>query len=143
MSDPQFEKYEELDHTADVGLRVRGATLEELCENAAAGMFSLIGEATFEPGELEKRRVDVGCAEPDECLFLWLRALLLAFALDGLFVVETKVESAEGRFFATIRGGRFDPRQHTFLTELKAVTRHGLRVVETPDGFEAEVIFDV
>ena len=31
-----------MDHTADVGIRAYGASLEELFENAAAGMFSLI-----------------------------------------------------------------------------------------------------
>lgn len=34
--------YEQIDISGDVGLRIRGSTLEELFANAAEGMFELI-----------------------------------------------------------------------------------------------------
>jgi SHS2 domain-containing protein len=135
--------FEELEHTADVGLRVRGATFAELCENAARGMLALIGEAAFAADEISARRIEVACGERAECLYEWLRAVLLAFAVDGFFATRIRVEAGKGRLIGDLEGGCFDVERHVFFTELKAVTRHGLRVEETRDGFEAEVIFDV
>lgn len=143
VSTAGFQRFEELEHTADTGLRVRGRTFVELCENAALGTYALIGEATFPAAELASRTIDVACATPEEGLFEWLRAILVAFAVDGFFAVAVRVTVAEGRLRGTLDGGRFDVRRHVFFTELKAVTRHELAVRETRDGFEAQVIFDV
>jgi SHS2 domain-containing protein len=137
------EPFEELEHTADTGLRVRGRTFAELCENAALGAYALIGHATFPKDELASRVIEVPCASREDGLYEWLRAVLLAFAIDGFFAVAARVVVVERRLCGTLQGGRFDPERHVFFTELKAVTRHGLVVRETRDGFEAEVIFDV
>jgi len=137
-------KFEEIEHTADVGLRVRGDTFEELLANAAEGMFSLIGRATFDAGEMDERRIDLDVVSREEALYEWLRALLLELELRGFFATEFSLTSSAGRIAAVVRGGRFDPARHEFFTEIKAVTRHGLRVAERQGaGFEAEVIFDV
>ena len=37
-------RYEEIEHTADVGIRAYGRDLDELFVNAAEGMFSLIAD---------------------------------------------------------------------------------------------------
>ena len=135
--------FEELEHTADVGLRIRGRTFAELCANAALGTYSLIGVASFPPGERRSRVIEVGCASPEEGLYDWLRAIVVAFAIDAFFAVEARVEVAEGRIRGVLKGGSFDVAEHEFFTEIKAVTRHGLVVRRGRDGFEAEVIFDV
>lgn len=137
-------KFEELEHTGDAGLRVYGDTFEELLTNAAEGMFSLIGRADFAPGEIEERRIEVDFSTAEDALYEWLRALLLEFELRGFFPARIRLRSTPGRLAAVVAGGRFDPGRHEFFTEVKAVTRHGLRVSERPaGGFEAEVIFDV
>jgi SHS2 domain-containing protein len=138
------DKFEEIDHTADLGLRIYGRDLAALLVNAAEGMFSLIGEAQFAQGQLETRTIVIEFADRDECLYLWLRALLAEFNKDGFFPVHAEVELRSERLSASVRGGRFDLSRHVFFTELKAVTQHAL-VVRDADGgrLEAEVIFDV
>jgi len=137
-------KFEELDHTADVGLRIYGHDLAALLTHAAEGMFSLIGEAKFADGEMETRTIVVEFASREECLYLWLRALLAEFNKDGFFPVHTEVDLLPGRLSASVNGGRFDLSRHEFFTELKAVTQHGLLVRDADGGIlEAEVIFDV
>ena len=137
-------KFEELDHTADLGLRIYGGDLAALLAHAAEGMFSLIGQASFADGETETRTIAVEFADREECLYLWLRALLAEFNKDGFFPVRTELELQPGRLTASVRGGRFDPSRHEFFTELKAVTQHGLIVHDADGGrLEAEVIFDV
>ena len=39
---PEHPSYEEFEHPADVGLRVRGRSLRELFENAGRGMAELM-----------------------------------------------------------------------------------------------------
>jgi SHS2 domain-containing protein len=136
-------KFEELDHTADVGLKIYGATFAELLANAAEGMFSLIGHAEFREEETKTRVFDIDGTGPEERLHGWLRAVLGEFNRDGFFPVETTVGSTRDGLRATVRGGKFDLGRHELFSELKGVTHHGLRVAEIPDGFEAEVIFDV
>jgi len=137
-------KFEELDHTADVGLKIYGATFTELLANAAEGMFSLIGRATFAAEETVIRVFDIDGLHPEERLHRWLRALLAEFNRDGFFPIEItlRATSAEG-LRASARGGTFDLGRHELFSELKGVTHHGLRVSETAAGCEAEVIFDV
>src|SRR3989441_12835357 len=73
-------RYEEIEHTADVGIRAYGSTLSELFANAAEGMFSLI--ADLDPvkavGEIEGRLV----AED-------IPTLLLRWRTDVLYIHET------------------------------------------------------
>jgi SHS2 domain-containing protein len=137
-------KYEEIEHTGDVGLRVYGDTFDELLTNASEGMFSLIGRATFRPEEIEERRIELKFDTREDALYEWLRALLLELELHGFFPAAISLTSSRGRLAARVEGGRFDLARHEFFTEVKAVTRHGLRVSErSGGGFEAQVIFDV
>jgi SHS2 domain-containing protein len=138
------KRFEELEHTADAGLRVFGDDLGEILVHAAQGMFSLIGRASFAEQDLAERRWEIDYATADEALLRWLQALLLEFDLRGFFPVMTSVEAKPGRFAAVARGGTFDPTRHELRSELKAVTRHGLCVRRVPrGGLEAEVIFDL
>jgi SHS2 domain-containing protein len=137
-------KFEELEHTADAGLRVFGSDLREILENAAEGMFSLIGSVSFAERDLAEHRLEVTFATAEEALLQWLQALLLEFDRHGFFPVKVSMDLRPGRLTASLRGVVFDPRRHELRSELKAVTQHGLRVTRAPEGgLEAEVIFDV
>lgn len=153
-----MKKFEDLEHTADLGLRVFGNNLAELLANAAEGMFSLIGRAQFEQSDLRQLKIQIsgarsdaseqsqGAAAPpsyDKLLYDWLRRLLQEFNLNSFFPVTFDVRLTSAGCSATIRGGSFDPAIHTFYTEIKAVTLHALRVDRIDSQWVAEVIFDV
>jgi len=141
MTSPKFA---ELDHTADAGLRVFGSDLRELLENAAEGMFSLIGSVSGEECDLAEHGLEVTFTTAEEALLRWLQALLLELDRYGFFPVKISMDLRPGRLIASLRGVAFDPRRHELRSELKAVTRLGLRVTRMPEGgLEAEVIFDV
>ncbi len=138
------EKFEEIEHTGDAGLRVFGKDLGEILVHAAEGMFSLVGCVSFEEGNLVERRLEISYTTPEEALQRWLQALLLEFDLRAFFPVTTSVEVQPGRITAVLRGATFDPARHELRSELKAVTQHRLRVsCAEGGGLEAEVIFDV
>src|SRR5262245_48036974 len=138
-------KFEVIEHTADVGLRIEAVTLHELFQEAARGAFALIVE---NPAAIQSRRsvaIELE-AEDVEGLFVdWLRELIYLFETDRLLLCEFDIQLADGnrRLRAQCRGESADWSRHLPDNELKAVTYHGLRIAETPGGWEAEVIFDI
>ena len=153
---PEVKKFEELEHTADVGLRIFGASLPDLFANAAEGMFSLIGDASFPPHELRPLTFQIpaeedtsdqavvrGAPSSETLLCQWLQRLLREFNIRSFYPVKFQVEVGAAGCAAVVHGGIFDPSIHTFHTEIKGVTFHGLRVDKIGSGWQAEVIFDV
>jgi SHS2 domain-containing protein len=135
--------FEVIDHTADVGIVARGATLAEAFANAATGMFSLMVELE-EVAEREERRISVEAADLEGLLIAWLSELLFILDVEELVFSRFEVDRIsatrlEGRAF----GERLDRQRHPRGTAVKAVTRHMLRVGEADYGYEARVIFDI
>ncbi len=133
-------RYEELDHTADVGIRAYGATLEELFGNAAAGMFSIIAdpEKVKPVGEVEVR---VEGEDLEELMVNWLQELLYLHETQRLLLCAFDVALEGLTLRASARGERIDKHRHELRTVVKAVTYHNIKV--DPEKGVAEVIFDI
>jgi SHS2 domain-containing protein len=133
----------EIEHTADLGFEVEAPSPALLFERAGLAMAALMVELdTVEPRERVALAVEAEGRE--ELLHDWLQALLVRFGRDGFVPCELDVDVADARRAAgTAAGERFDRRRHRLLTELKAVTWHGLAVREHDRGWWARVIFDV
>ena len=137
--------FEVFEHTADVGLRVDARSLDELFVEAARGLFALTVE---NPEAIEPRQPVMFELESEslEGLFVdWLRELIFRFETEHLLLCEFQVQVFDGnrRLRAECRGEPADWSRHLPDNELKAVTYHGLRVEQTPSGWEAEVILDI
>lgn len=137
------KKYEFINHTADVGIKIWGESLESLFANAAYSMFDIIGELNKVEVK-ESLAVRIEGKRTDELLVDWLRNLLYKFNGEGYLLREFNIEkiSKEG-LRAKVRGEKLDLSRHTLKTEIKAVTYHGLETKKTGQGWEAQVIFDV
>lgn len=135
--------WEELEHTADVSLRIEADDLADLYATGARGMFALIGAASFAPAELRTIELEVRGESPHERFRDVLRRLLAEFSRTGFFAAEIRVRDDGKATHVVVEGGRFDPARHEFRTEIKGVTWHGLRVEHRDGGWRAEVVFDV
>lgn len=133
-------RYEVLEHTADVGLKAYGGSLEEIFASAARGMFALMTDiATVRPtGEVQ---VAVTAPDRESLLVDWLTELLFVHERDGVFLAEFEVAIENHRLEATVRGEEIDPDRHPLDTEIKAVTYHMIEV--NPEAGYAVVIFDI
>ena len=144
----------EVDHTADVGLAISGATLEQLFHRAALGIARLMrGDArsagargaTGPEHAAESaqaiRSVALAAESSDLLLARWLGELLYLDDVDG-FVYEGAefATLVEERLEATVQG-RIDPEAP--MCQLKGVTYHGLSLGRGEEGWEARVIFDI
>lgn len=135
--------FELFEHTADLGLRVRGRTLEELFVDAARGLLAMLVADPEEVRVEVTRTISLTADDLSYLLFDWLTELLYAFETDKLLFSQIELTIAGNNLTATCRGESMDEARHRMEHEVKAVTYHGLRVEQTATGWEAEVIVDI
>ncbi len=139
-----MKTYEIFDHTADVGIIVRGDSLEELFEKAAYGMFDIILNADkIEPAG--KYKVKLSSPTLNDLFVDWLSELLYVFSTElfvmGKFDVKIKEDKNGYHLEAICWGEPYKRRKHGIKTEIKAVTYHEL-IVDPEKGY-AKVLFDI
>jgi len=137
------KNYELIEHTADIGIRVKGNTLKELFINAALSMFDIIAETKNEPKARPKRINIQQKADNLEELFInWLNELLSLSSAKELIFDDFKIEKLdENNLEAQVFG--YDVKDYKVNVEIKAATYHALKLVHVASGWTAEVIFDV
>jgi SHS2 domain-containing protein len=135
--------YRFLDHTADLRIEVEGGTLEELFREAAAALFDVIvGLDSVEVREF--REVRASGEDTKELLVDWLRELLYRFDGEGMVFSRFEITDFSGTGMRARCGGEpFDRRRHRIRHEIKAVTYHGLEIVERKGTLSVSVVFDI
>ena len=131
------------DHTADLGIRVEAASLNELFADAGRALTATLMDdaATVQPVMTET--IAIQGDEVDYLLFDWLRELLLRFETRRILYCRFDVAVNETGLTASAAGEPLNPQRHPLGHEVKAITYHGLSVEQTADGWVAEVIVDI
>ena len=137
-------RFEQIEHTADVGLKAYGRSLGEMFESAALGMFALMADLSKVEGRGEFR-VELGAPDKEKLLVDWLTELIYMHEVYGVILNGFEVRIGEGKddfeLKATVRGETVDPDRHSLKKVVKAVTYHMLEINEK-DGY-LKVLFDV
>src|SRR5687768_371801 len=100
--------YEVFEHTADLGLRVRAATKEELFAEAAKGLTAMIVANLDSVQPVQSRTVEVAGDDLGFLMFDWLNELLYAFEADKLLLSQFEVQIDGDRLRAVCRGEAMD-----------------------------------
>lgn len=135
--------FETFDHTADLGLRMRAATLDDLFAEAGQALFSTIVEDLAAVQPRDHDRVTIAGTNREYLLFDWLKELLYRFDAEHKLFCRFKVVIGPAGLEAEVWGEPLDLERHVLNHEVKAITYHGLKVEQTPDGWLAEVIVDI
>jgi SHS2 domain-containing protein len=135
--------YELFDHTADVGVRVRGSSLAELVPAATRGLYAVIGTmATLDapaPWTFEARDDD-----PSLMLRDYLAEVLRLFDAEQRCVTDMRVEEfTPKRLIVSAHLRPLDANGSALEREVKAVTYHELGIRTTGSGYEATFILDI
>jgi len=154
---PRRAGYELLEHTADVGIRARGPTLEAAFEQATEGLAEVLGalappEGSGGPpgwspggsgGPAEAVVVEVAAGDPGGLLVDWLNEVLWLREVRQAVVAGVRVERvADGAAVGEVAFTSGGPAPDG--TSVKAVTYHRLRVEPDPGGgWLIEVYLDV
>lgn len=135
--------FQEIDHTADVGLRITADSVAALFSEAAKGMFSLIVNGS-RTGATETRDIRIEADDWAGLLVAWLRELLYLWHSENRRYCETVSWTATDRaVIAAVRVDTVAPDIHDLLAEIKAVTYHQIAVETDGAQWTARVIFDV
>jgi SHS2 domain-containing protein len=137
---------ETFEHTADVGLRVRGADLDDLFRTAAEGLLDYIVANRSAVGVGVRESFEFAADSTAELLVFWLNELIFRCETRHTLYSSFRVRvSADGRsLHAEIGGEPIDRARHVLDHEVKAVTRHGLDLHrDETGGWVAEVILDI
>ena len=135
-------RYEALSHTADTGIVAYGATVAEVFENAAFGMFDLMFGIDDRVGGV---RVLIETAAPtvEDLLVDWLSALLFEAETNDVAFGWFEVEVLEGGRLTGWASGVPSAGLELSGPPIKAVTYHELALEKTRTGWSARVVFDV
>jgi len=133
-------RYEFIEHTADIGIKAYGKSLEESFANAATGMFDVMTDVSkVEPiGEYEVR---VKSDNLENLLVDWLGELLFLHETQDVLLSEFDVKLENLSLEAKVRGETIDREKHELRDDVKAVTYHMLEVNEK-EGY-VKVLLDI
>ena len=145
MKEPQkeLEWLDYVDHTGDAGILVRALDLRQLFERAAWGMFSIVTDMAA-IRLVQEARIQVEANDLPALMLAWLSELNYQHVTEHQLFGKFEVRKMSDRMIvAEVSGEAIDANRHTIFTEIKAVTFHGLRLEESDNGWEAQIIFDL
>jgi SHS2 domain-containing protein len=137
------KNYELIEHTADIGIRVKGKELKDLFRNAALAMFDIIAEKDKTAPAGQKRiKIEQSADDPEELFINWLNELLSLSATKELIFSDFRIDKFDGKHLQATACG-CDVGNFKVNAEIKAATYHGLEIKKNNSGWQASVIFDV
>ena len=135
--------YELVDHADDIGVRVWGATPEQVFEEAARALFSLVCDPR-EGGEHETVDIALEAERMDLLLPVWLNELLAVFEARKLVLTQFDVyELSEHALRARAIGEPLDPRRHVLCGGVTAALPRELALEQRDGGWEGFVLLEV
>lgn len=137
----RFVPYEYFEHTADIGIRAWGATLDEAFGQAAIGLVAnMVDLSQAKPvGEV---RIDLEAENVERLLFHFLDEVLDIFYARMWVFTDARVHlEGDTRLSASLLGEAYEAERHGHVHEIKAMTYHGLQVQRSPP--EIKVIVDI
>lgn len=141
-----MKRYEFLEHTADVAVRVYGGSLKELFTSAALAMFAVLVVKKENRPKVKLEEISVKIEEEilEDLLKAWLDELLYYFSSKGLLLHRIKsLDCSEEALEARVLLEPFDEQYFGRKDEIKAVTYHELKVEKIRNKWRAHIIFDV
>jgi SHS2 domain-containing protein len=140
---PGQKFYELIEHTADIGIRVKADTLKGLFKNAALAMFDIIAEKkNLKVKHTQSIKIKQKADDLEEIFIYWLNELLSLSATKEVIFSDFKIDKLDqNNLQAVVLGVKMT--DYKVNTEIKAATYYELKLQENKSGWIAEVIFDV
>ena len=141
-----MKNYELIEHTADIGIRVKGSDLRELFRNAAAAMFDIMAQKkpyiVHRTPYIDKIIVKQKAEDLEELFVNWLNELLSLSAIKEKIFSDFTFRKLDAHNLEAVAMGE-DIKNYKVNTEIKAATYHELKLEQAKTGWQSEVIFDV
>lgn len=130
--------YEEVEHTADIALRVWGEDFQALLTQAAKGLYALMGIIPAS-SSCKETSFSILQAPPETILVDFLTELLYLAEEAGLILDNFSYDEGINMLAISAVGYKIFTQERF----IKAVTFHNLTIEGTSAGFETTITFDV
>ena len=138
-----MKKYEQTDHTADIGLKIFGNSLPDLFANAGYALCDTLTDIS-KINPTTKQTFLLQRDTTEELLVEWMGNLLYIFETEGLLFNSFNIKSInKNSLSAEAEGEFFNSAIHTIKNGVKAVTYHKLKIEEKSGLWQAEVVLDI
>ncbi|CXI51614.1 protein archease, putative [Plasmodium berghei] len=138
-------KYEYLDHTADIILHSYGNNLKEAFEAVCISLFNYMCD--LKNVELKmKRKVSIKGDDLDDLLFKFLVEFHFLYGNEYFIckTIDIIVFDIEQFYIEAYGYGElFSTDKHECGTEIKAITKHELKIVSNNDSCDVFVLVDI
>ena len=140
----QAAGFEVFEHTADAGIVAWGETLADAFDQAARGMYSLMVDID-RVESTETRQIALRSPDRERLLADWLQELLFLTETEGLVFAQfdVRLDPSGCVLEATVGGEPLDVSRHEPAYDIKAVTRHQLKVEREANSWRVRVLFDI
>lgn len=133
-------RFEELDHPADIAMRVYGRDMAELFRNAAYGM-SQLARPTRNPAPDTVQELVLDALDYESLLVDWLNELLYLYEVEGFFYCAAELGDLTP---TALRAQVHLARGIEVSKVIKAATYNDLVITQTAAGsYTTAVVFDV
>lgn len=130
--------YEEIEHTADLAIKVWGEDFFSLLRQAAIGLYDLM-DCEINPDTQVKGQFHVAAGESETILVDFLGELLYLSENQGRAFKAFEFNENEHGLWIQVSGYEIS----SIGRQIKAVTFHDLDIHTTESGLEATITFDV
>jgi SHS2 domain-containing protein len=130
--------YREREHTADRELEIWAPDFPGLLIQAAKGMYALSG-IQIQAGVRQEKGLLLPASEAEQMLVSFLNELLFLGERYGMAYASFVFRPEGDALQISMSGGPIVSQDK----EIKAVTYHGLKIIQTDTGIKANVVFDV
>jgi len=141
-----MKRWEHYEHTADIGIRGYGETLEEAFEAVAIALFDVMVNVE-KVEKKEVREIEVEGEDLYSLLYNFLEELLILHDTEGLVFrdFEVKIEKTEEGYKLKAKAyGEKLSEKHEPKEEVKAITYHDMEIKQLPNGeWMAQLVPDI
>jgi len=132
-----------IDHTADAGFEIDAPDLNSHFSQAGYAMLDMLYDRSAIIKK-QSRKIEITAAATDILLHDFI-AELLQISQHEYFLISTIdiIHIDDRSLHAKIEGEPINPKVHSFLTEIKAVTYHQLTAEPRGNKWFARIIFDI
>jgi SHS2 domain-containing protein len=134
--------WEHYSHTADMGIRGFGDSIEEAFVNAAVALAAV----NVDPEKIQQEvKIQITCHEVDtELLFIaWLSNILYEMSTRKMFFSKFQVTINDGELTGCAWGEKLDLKKHKPVVEIKGISYSDLKVTQENGKWIAQCIVDI
>jgi SHS2 domain-containing protein len=133
----------ELDHTADILIRVHALSLEECFAEGGRALMNVMYRNAGTAGKTIERQFSVDAVDTIGLMHDFLSEVLCISESENLVFSDFEVYLSEGHLDVKISGAPFNGEINGGGSEVKGISFSCLNIIKDEQGYAIDILFDV